>query len=70
MLSGGVVLDWLVSGNTFSSVFALLVRRLKIFHRKKLLLRTRAGYETASEITAVPFRDVRVSLPAKHALGL
>ena len=44
-LSVGVVLDQLgtplkliVCGNTFSSVFALLVRRPKIFQRRKLLL--------------------------------
>ena len=40
----------------------------KIFSQEeaaRMLFRSMAGYETASEVTAVSFRDARVSLPAR-----
>ena len=58
LLSVGVV-DWLraplpptVCGNTFTNVFALLVRSPKIFHRKKLL----ACFSAPGQATKLPRR--------------
>ena len=74
-LSVGVVLDQpgtplkpIVCGNTFSSVSALQVRRLKVYHRKKLLACFSVPGQATRlprKLTAVPSRDARVSLPAE-----